>query len=197
LRTALRGRHRAAADSGAAARSGDSDYRIRYATYRTDPDLQEAHRRHPFIVVWDDHEITNVRGPVEPSNHNPEQGEGDWPTRQAAAYRAYLEWMPVREAPGTGIHLYRSFRFGSLLDVIMLDTRGLRDRQAANAVWRIAAAIRLPRRAWMFDQLRASQQAERDGGCWASRSCSPASFNPAGPCCCRTWEGYQASRDGF
>src|SRR5688572_1585503 len=36
-----------------------SDYRVRYATYRSDPDLQEAHRRHPFIVVWDDHELTN------------------------------------------------------------------------------------------------------------------------------------------
>jgi alkaline phosphatase D len=29
------------------------DYRDRYATYRSDIDLQEAHRRHPFIAVWD------------------------------------------------------------------------------------------------------------------------------------------------
>ena len=36
-----------------------SDYRSRYATYRTDPDLQEAHRQHPFIAVWDDHELAN------------------------------------------------------------------------------------------------------------------------------------------
>src|SRR4051812_37637201 len=32
------------------------DYRLRYALYRTDPDLQEVHRQHPFITVWDDHE---------------------------------------------------------------------------------------------------------------------------------------------
>ena len=71
-----------------------SDYRIRYATYRSDPDLQEAHRQHPFIAVWDDHELTNDAWSGGASNHNPEQGEGDWPTRQAAAYRAYWNGCP-------------------------------------------------------------------------------------------------------
>ena len=36
-----------------------ADYRLRYATYRSDVDLQAAHAAHPFIVVWDDHEIVN------------------------------------------------------------------------------------------------------------------------------------------
>ncbi|WP_350650190.1 alkaline phosphatase D family protein, partial [Pseudomonas sp. HY13-MNA-CIBAN-0226] len=35
------------------------DYRRRYACYRTDIDLQECHRQHPFIAVWDDHEIAD------------------------------------------------------------------------------------------------------------------------------------------
>ncbi|MEL0049156.1 MAG: alkaline phosphatase D family protein, partial [Gammaproteobacteria bacterium] len=35
------------------------DYRARYALYRSDPDLQAVHQRHPFICVWDDHELTN------------------------------------------------------------------------------------------------------------------------------------------
>src|SRR6185295_12334635 len=35
------------------------DYRARYAQYRRDPDLQEAHRQHPFICVWDDHEFAD------------------------------------------------------------------------------------------------------------------------------------------
>ena len=33
------------------------DYRTRHAQYKSDPDLQEAHRLHPWIVVWDDHEF--------------------------------------------------------------------------------------------------------------------------------------------
>ncbi|MEM8660318.1 MAG: alkaline phosphatase D family protein, partial [Pseudomonadota bacterium] len=35
------------------------DYRTRYAQYRSDTDLQTCHAAHPFIVVWDDHEIAN------------------------------------------------------------------------------------------------------------------------------------------
>ena len=60
-------------------------------------------------------------------NHNANQG--DWKIRQRAAYRAYLEWLPVRESPSGDIRLYRRFGFGGLADLIMLDTRGLRDQQ--------------------------------------------------------------------
>jgi len=68
-----------------------ADYRARYATYRTDPDLQDAHRLFPFIAVWDDHEIANEAWMGGAVNHNPEKGEGDFATRKAAAYKAYLE----------------------------------------------------------------------------------------------------------
>ena len=104
------------------------DYRDRYATYRSDIDLQEAHRRHPFIAVWDDHESANDAWSGGAANHDPSQGS--WASRLAAAYRAYLEWMPIRESSDPKIHLYRSFRFGDLADLVMLDTRGLRDQQA-------------------------------------------------------------------
>ena len=36
-----------------------TDYRNRYALYRTDEGLLALHQNKPFIVVWDDHEITN------------------------------------------------------------------------------------------------------------------------------------------
>ncbi len=54
------------------------DYRQRHATYKTDADLQEAHRQHPFITVWDDHESANDSFHDGAENHNPELGEGDW-----------------------------------------------------------------------------------------------------------------------
>jgi alkaline phosphatase D len=176
-----------------------SDYRIRYATYRSDPDLQEAHRQHPFIAVWDDHEVTNDAWSGGASNHNPEQGEGDWPTRQAAAYRAYLEWMPVREAPGAGIHLYRSFRFGSLLDLIMLDTRGLRDQQANDLAALIdptRTMLGAAQEAWLFDELRSSQRA---GTTWRllGQQVLFARVTPPGwpVLSSDLWDGYQAARD--
>ena len=178
-----------------------SDYRIRYATYRTDPDLQDAHRRHPFIVVWDDHELTNDAWAGGAANHNPERGEGDWATRKAAAYRAYLEWMPIRESPGTGIHLYRGFRFGSLVDLLMLDTRGLRDQQAATDA---VAALADPNRtilgsaqeAWLFDQLRSSQRAGTGWRVLGQQVMFSRVAQPGRPVMLSdTWEGYQAARD--
>ena len=45
------------------------DYRNRYATYRSDIDLQDAHRLHPFIVVWDDHESANDAWSGGAGNH--------------------------------------------------------------------------------------------------------------------------------
>ena len=105
-----------------------ADYRLRYAIYRSDPDLQEAHRLHPFVVVWDDHEIANDAWSGGAGNHSAAQG--DYGTRLAGAYRAYVEWLPIREAPGADMRLYRSFRLGGLGDLIMLDTRNAgRDQQ--------------------------------------------------------------------
>jgi alkaline phosphatase D len=109
-----------------------ADYRLRHALYKSDPDLQEAHRQHPFICVWDDHEITNDTWRDGAENHNPEQGEGEWATRKRQAVRAYNEYMPVRSRSLFDDKVYRRFRIGTLADLMMLDTRlHGRDLQAA------------------------------------------------------------------
>lgn len=103
-----------------------NDYRTRFAQYRTDPHLQTAHRLHPWIVVWDDHEIANDAWKDGAENHNPEAGEGAWKTRKARAIKAWYEWLPVRETRGPfskSDHIYRSFQFGDLVKLDMLDTR--------------------------------------------------------------------------
>ena len=178
-----------------------SDYRIRYATYRTDSDLQEAHRRHPFIAVWDDHELTNNAWRDGAVNHNPDQGEGDWPTRRAAAYKAYLEWMPIREFAGGDVHLYRSFRFGTLVDLVMLDTRGLRDQQVdmsdlAGLVNPRRTILGAPQEQWLFGQLRASQRAETTWRVLGQQVMFSRIARPGrGAFITDTWEGYQSARD--
>jgi len=178
-----------------------ADYRLRYATYRTDPDLQEAHRQFPFILVWDDHELANDAWSGGGLNHNPEKGEGDWATRKAAAYKAYLEWMPIRESTEPGIHLYRTFRFGTLADLVMLDTRGLRDRQVAiNDVAGLADPKRTlmgaAQEAWMFDQVRASQRASTPWTLLGQQIMFARSSPPGMPVQNNdAWDGYQAQRD--
>lgn len=109
-----------------------TDYRLRHALYKSDPDLQEAHRQHAFICVWDDHESANDAWRDGAENHNPENGEGEWATRRRQAVRAYNEYMPIRSKSNSDDQIYRRFAIGNLADLIMLDTRlHGRDLQAA------------------------------------------------------------------
>jgi alkaline phosphatase D len=173
------------------------DYRRRYASYRTDADLQEAHRRHPFIAIWDDHELANNAWSGGAEDHTAEKGS--WSARRAAATRAYLEWMPVRESRGE-FALYRSFRCGGLADLILLDTRSLRDRQVAgDDVAGLGDAARSilgrAQENWLFDRLRASR---RDGAAWRliGQQVLFAPITPAGFKVQNVdaWDGYPAAR---
>jgi alkaline phosphatase D len=100
-----------------------TDYRLRHAQYKSDSDLQEVHRQHPFICIWDDHEFANNSYVDGAENHNPEKGEGDWQVRKRNAVRAYQEYLPIRSRSLDDDKIYRSFQFGNLADLIMLDTR--------------------------------------------------------------------------
>jgi alkaline phosphatase D len=111
-----------------------TDYRRRYQQYRTDPDLQAVHARIPFIAVWDDHELANDTWREGAENHNPAT-EGLWSARRMMAIQAYHEWMPIRVPDAARPdRIYRSFDFGNLLSLHMLDTRVIgRDKQLAYA----------------------------------------------------------------
>lgn len=96
------------------------DYRTRYAQYRLDADLQEAHRLHPFITTWDDHEFANNSYSGGAQNH--QSNEGNWEARKQVAKQAYFEWLPI--LPDTGEpQVIRQLQFGNLADLWMLDTR--------------------------------------------------------------------------
>ncbi|MEL6275016.1 MAG: alkaline phosphatase D family protein [Bacteroidota bacterium] len=95
------------------------DYYQRYAQYRRDPQLRAAHAAHPFICIWDDHEVANNSSLEGAENHN--VGEGDYLVRMTAARQIYYDWMPVRESADR--RLYRSIQFGRNVDLHMLDER--------------------------------------------------------------------------
>ncbi|MEU0663425.1 alkaline phosphatase D family protein [Streptomyces lavendulocolor] len=114
--------------------TGLADYRVRHATYKTDPDLQALHAAHPVIAIWDDHEFADDTWSGGADNHTPGT-EGDWAARAAAAKQAYFEWMPVRASTeGT---VYRRLRFGKLADLHLLDLRSFRSQQASTGSGRV------------------------------------------------------------
>lgn len=171
------------------------DYRRRHALYKSDPDLQAAHARHPWITVWDDHESADDAWSGGADNHSAD--EGDWNARRLAAIRAYQEWMPIRDLPNG---LFRSFRIGTLVDLVMLDTR-LHGRDArvdgkdhAGAEDPARSLLGADQTAWLEAQLSASKRA---GTRWrvigqqvvfAPLRGVFGEFNPD------AWDGYRANR---
>jgi alkaline phosphatase D len=111
-----------------------ADYRMRYSTYRLDDDLQRLHQQFPFIVVYDDHEFTNDAWMNGAQNHTPAT-EGPWSDRKAMAYKAYFEWMPIRQVNVSNPNqIYRGIKYGDLVELMMLDTRIIgRDVQAGTS----------------------------------------------------------------
>lgn len=102
------------------------DYRTRFRQYRTDPQLQLAHQKKPFICVWDDHEVANDAWKDGAQNH--QANEGAFSTRKANALKAYHEYIGIRTL--VDAQIYRSFTFGNILNLHMLDTRLIgRDKQ--------------------------------------------------------------------
>jgi alkaline phosphatase D len=97
-----------------------NDYHVRYAQYRRDPQLQAAHAKHPFICVWDDHEVANDSYKTGAENHDTST-EGSYLTRMSAAKEVYYNWMPIREQKNGAI--YRRFTFGHTAELYMLDER--------------------------------------------------------------------------
>ncbi len=177
-----------------------NDYRRRYAGYKLDPDLQEVHRVHPFIAVWDDHELADNAWSGGALGHDPGRGEGNWGVRRAAAARAYREWLPVRDVPGDLFRLYRSFRLGQLATIAMLDTRSARSAQAGpNDIAGVTAASRrmmgIAQEQWLYNTVR---DGSRAGAVWSligqqvmfSPFQSPGRFVQFPD----SWDGYQAER---
>ena len=111
------------------------DYRTRHAYYKLEPELQSLHRQHATICVWDDHESANDAWRDGAENHQSSL-EGAWPPRKTAAQRAYEEWMPIR-APDPA-RIFRQFKLGTLVDLLMLDTRLFARSQ------QLAASIAVP-----------------------------------------------------
>jgi alkaline phosphatase D len=107
-----------------------ADYRRRYAWYRADPLLQEAHAHCPWLVTHDDHELDNDYADLQ--SENPAE-QAEFAARRAVAYQAYWENMPLplsAKPQGPDMALYMSRQFGDLLAIHMLDERQYRSPQA-------------------------------------------------------------------
>ncbi len=130
-------------------------YRLRHSLHKLDADLQAAHAKFPFAIIWDDHEVANDYSGLSPEYDVPSPA---FAARRAAAYQAWYEHMPVRSALGYGndrgrssddnrseddedersddardtrrapgeLRIYRRLNYGKLAEFTMLDDRQYR-----------------------------------------------------------------------
>lgn len=129
--------------SGAARMQDRADLDHTWATYRSDPHLQRALERHTLIATWDDHEIANDRYYDAAAKRH--YGDKGFALNEDAAAcdaffrdgaQAWFDWMPARiqverdaADPAQVIRLHRSFRFGDLVELFLLDERWHRSKQ--------------------------------------------------------------------
>ncbi|SDS61303.1 alkaline phosphatase D family protein [Actinoplanes derwentensis] len=140
-------------------------YRMRYALYRTDPDLQAAHAAFPWALTWDDHEVQDNYADTASRFALP---AADFAVQRADAYRAYWENQPLRsprQPTGPDMPLYRRLRFGDLADAYILDTRQYRADQACGDGLRAGCPERddpartllgVQQRQWLLDGMTSS-----------------------------------------
>lgn len=117
------------------------DYRIRHALYRTDPDLQAAHAAVPWLLTWDDHEVSNDYADDRSELAHPRAW---FLERRAAAYRAYYEHLPLRRQMvpfGPHMRLYTRSDFGHLARFHVLDDRQYRSHQPCAPPGRGGSAV--------------------------------------------------------
>jgi alkaline phosphatase D len=104
-----------------------ADYRIHHASYKLDDDLRACHAAHPWIMVWDDHEVfPDYTGNTAPGVEDLRA----FMAARAAAYKAYFEHMPVspRRVPfEASMPMQGQYRWGKLAELWALDTRQHRD----------------------------------------------------------------------
>ena len=108
------------------------EYRNRYALYKSDADLKNAHAAFPWIVTWDDHEVQNDYANDRGQNLEPPE---TFLQRRAAAYRAYFEHMPLPKSMqphGPDMRIYTRADFGALAAFHVLDDRQYRSHQACS-----------------------------------------------------------------
>jgi len=109
------------------------DYDRRYAQVRRDPATLAMHERHPMIAIWDDHDLADNAWSGGAKSHDPDE-QGPWSERVRAASIARQRWLPARLPDmNDPTKLWRSFRIGDLVELVVMDTRFAgRDQQAGD-----------------------------------------------------------------
>ncbi len=124
-----------------------ADYRHLYKTYLSDPHLQEARARWPFICTWDDHEFADDNFQSFTTYDGPAKLAAQ---RKLSANQAWFEYIPAvldelkqhahnfqpqvleqdtathNQTAMDSLRIYRQLSWGKYLDIVLTDSRSYR-----------------------------------------------------------------------
>lgn len=135
------------------------DYRIRYAQYHSDPDVQAMHAALPIIATVDDHEFADGAWSGGADVHNEAQ-DGPWYERLKTCFRVRAEWLPIRPPdPADPLRVYRKVSLGGLADLFLINTRTHRDKPVPPPAMydQNRSALGREQREWLFTEFERSQ----------------------------------------
>ncbi len=187
---------------------GLAAYRMQYALYKSDPLLQLAHARFPWLVTLDDHEVEdNWAGDSSVFDLEIDQVPAVFRQRRAAALQAMYEHQPLRAAQlpaGPAMRLHRRMAFGALAEFTLLDTRQYRDDQVcgdehtAHCPDRFRAdrsILGAPQRDWLLSGLATAQARWQILGNQVPMGETDADPGPGRSVSPDAWDGYVADRN--
>ncbi|MCB9189403.1 MAG: alkaline phosphatase D family protein [Flavobacteriales bacterium] len=162
-----------------------NEWRDRHLYYLMDPDLREARRWHPWFIIWDNHDINSLTDPY---------------LDLKASMEAFWEFIPCRMPnPTDPTRIYRSYSYGKLLDLKIIDMYSKRDQYTlAQNEWSLLGAWQDQ---WIFTELASSDakwkfvpQQKIIAG-W-SMAGVPAWLGGGGQFLdTKNWDGYDYARD--
>ncbi|MEU6646342.1 alkaline phosphatase D family protein [Saccharomonospora sp. NPDC046836] len=103
------------------------EYRGQFAYNLLDDNVRAFNAAVPSYVQWDDHEVVNNWYPGEILDL-PQYTEKRVDVLARRAFQAFHEWQPIDSKAAVDGRVYRSFRYGSRVEVFVLDMRSYKDR---------------------------------------------------------------------
>ncbi len=123
-----------------------------------DETLRRFNAEVPQLVIWDDHEVHDNWSPRQILDDD-RYAEKRTAVLGPRGRRAFLEHFPIRTPRTDPRRIYRSYRFGPLVEVFAIDLRSYRSRNTANRQQRAGVETRLfgaAQMRWLKGRLRAA-----------------------------------------
>jgi alkaline phosphatase D len=136
------------------------EFRGNFAYNLLDPNARAFGAQVPIIAQWDDHEVVNNWFHDLVLERDARYTEKRVRVLAERAKQALFEYLPIRRHASDADRVYRSFSYGSLLDVFVIDMRSERGANSANLQPSASAATALlgdAQLAWLEQSLRASR----------------------------------------